>query len=69
LRRELQTAEDLEWVENGNPDVLHFRRPGGWQVVANFGGAAVELPEGAVLVSSSPLEEGNLPANSSAWLR
>jgi alpha-glucosidase len=69
LRRELQTAEDLEWVENGNPDVLHFRRPGGWQVVANFGGAAVELPEGAVLVSSSPLEEGSLPANSTAWLR
>jgi hypothetical protein len=26
LRRELQTSEDLEWVENGNPDVLHFRR-------------------------------------------
>jgi alpha-glucosidase len=69
LRRELQTAEDLEWVENGNPDVLHFRRPGGWQVVANFGGVAVELPEGAVLVSSSPLEEGSLPANSTAWLR
>lgn len=69
LRRELQTAEDLEWIGNGNPDVLHFRRPGGWQVVANFGGAAVELPEGAVLVSSSPLEDGNLPANSTAWLR
>lgn len=69
LRRELQTAEDLEWVEDGNPDVLHFRRPGGWQVVANFGGAAVELPEGAVLISSSPLEEGSLPANSTAWLR
>ncbi|HET7139802.1 MAG TPA: glycoside hydrolase family 13 protein [Arthrobacter sp.] len=69
LRRELQGAEDLEWVETGNPDVLRFRRPGGWQVVANFGGTAVGLPEGAVLVSSSPLEEGNLPANSAAWLR
>jgi alpha-glucosidase len=69
LRRELQTAEELEWVETGNPDVLHFRRPDGWQVVANFGGTAVELPEGAVLVSSSPLEEANLPANSTAWLR
>ena len=37
LRRELQTSEELEWLETGNADVLHFRRPGGWQSVTNFG--------------------------------
>jgi len=69
LRRELQSAEELEWVETGNPDVLNFSRPGKWRVVANFGDTAVELPEGAVLVNSSPLEDGKLAANSTAWLR
>lgn len=37
LRCELQTDEELEWVETGNPDVLRFSRPGGWQSVTNFG--------------------------------
>jgi alpha-glucosidase len=69
LRRELQSDEDLEWVETGNPGVLHFRRPGGWQSVTNFGDTAVDLPAGTVLVSSSPLEHGKLGANSTAWLR
>ena len=69
LRRELQAAEELEWVETGNPEVLHFSRPGGWQSVTNFGDTAVELPAGTVLVTSSPLEGGKLGANSTAWLR
>ena len=69
LRRELQAAEELEWSETGNPEVLHFSRPGGWQSVTNFGGTAVELPAGTVLISSSPLQDGKLPANSTAWLR
>jgi alpha-glucosidase len=69
LRRELQAAEELEWIETGNPEVLHFRRPGGWQSVTNFGDTAVELPAGSVLVSSAPLDGGKLPANTTAWLR
>ncbi len=69
LRRELQADEELEWVETGNPEVLHFSRPGGWQSVTNFGDTAVELPAGTVLVSSSPLEDGKLGANSTVWLR
>ena len=56
-------------MENGNPDVLHFKRPNGWQSVTNFGNTAVDLPAGAVLVSSAPLEDGKLPANTTAWLR
>jgi alpha-glucosidase len=69
LRRELQTDEELEWVETGTPDVLHFRRPNGWQSVTNFGDTAVDLPAGTVLASSAPLEDGKLPANTTAWLR
>jgi len=69
LRRELQTAEELEWIETGNPEVLHFSRPGGWQSVTNFGDTAVDLPAGTVLVSSAPLEDGKLPGNTTAWLR
>ncbi|HEV7167721.1 MAG TPA: glycoside hydrolase family 13 protein, partial [Micrococcaceae bacterium] len=57
LRRRLQTAEELEWVSSG-PDVLHFVRPGGWQSVTNFGTGPVDLPEGTVVASSSPLMDG-----------
>ena len=51
------------------PGVLHFSRPGGWQSVTNFGDTAVALPGGTVLVSSAILEDGKLPANTTAWLR
>src|SRR5919107_5207417 len=68
LRRELMTDEELEWIETGNPEVLHFSRPGGWQSVTNFGETAVDLPAGTVLVSSAPLEDGKLPGNTTAWL-
>jgi alpha-glucosidase len=69
LRRELQTSEELEWVDSGSDEVLHFRRPGNWQTVTNFGDVPVELPAGEVLVSSGPLDGGLLPANTTAWLR
>jgi len=69
LRRRLQTGESLEWIDTGNADVLHFVRPGGWHVVANFGTAAVELPEGELLLASARIEDGKLPGEASAWLR
>lgn len=69
LRRELQTAEELTWHETANAEMLHFTRPGGWHVVTNFGDESVELPAGELLVSSRPLEDGRLPANTTAWLR
>ena len=37
LRRELQTAEELEWVDTGNPRCCTSVRPGGWHCVTNFG--------------------------------
>ena len=44
LRRELQTAEDLEWIETGRGDVLAFARPNGWRVgVLHLGAAGAAL--------------------------
>jgi alpha-glucosidase len=37
--------------------------------VTNFGDTAVGLPAGTVVITSSPLQDGKLPANSTAWLR
>jgi alpha-glucosidase len=68
LRRELQGEEEFEWVAGTSADVLHFTRPGGWHTITNFGAAPVDLPEGRVLLTSSPLEDGRLPADTTAWL-
>ncbi len=68
LRRHLQDAETLTWHESGD-EVLHFERPNGWDVVANFGTTPVPLPPGEVLIASSPLSEGVLPGETSVWLR
>ncbi len=66
-RRRIQTAESLEWMPAANDHVLHFRRPGGWQSVTNFGPSAVSLPRGTVAVASGPLTDGLLPADTTAW--
>jgi alpha-glucosidase len=68
VRRQLQTVEELDWVPTGDPNVLHFVRPGGWHCVTNFGTAPVSLPEGVVRVGSVPLTEGALPGECTAWL-
>lgn len=69
LRRELQSEEALEWIETESPEVLAFRRPNGWICVTNFGPAAVPIPSGELLLSSSRLTvEGQLPGETTAWL-
>lgn len=67
VRRGLQTGAGLEWID-GTEWSLHFTRPGGWQSVTNFGAAPIELPEGAVVLSSGPLEGAKLPTDTTAWL-
>lgn len=69
LRRELQGAEELEWIPTDNPKVLHYRRPGGWEVVANFGVEPVEIGGAQVLLASQPVVEGMLPGEATAWLK
>ena len=67
LRHRLQGAETLEWMP-GNGQVLHFGRPGGWRSVTNFGPRPVPVPSGTLLLASAPLQDGLLPADTTAWI-
>ena len=40
VRRRLQGAETLRWLESPSDEVLVFERPGGWICVSNFGESA-----------------------------
>ena len=67
LRAKQQSGEELDWVDSA-ASVLHFRRPGSWQCITNFGHEAVVLPAGSLLLSSGPLVDGLLPPDTTAWL-
>ncbi|NYV77270.1 glycoside hydrolase family 13 protein [Streptomyces sp. UH6] len=72
VRRGLLSAdESLTWLDGAAPGVLHFSRPGGWQVVANTGSAPVPLPTGRTLLASGPLDGGGtvLPPDTTVWLK
>ncbi len=69
LRDDLQTAEELTWLETGRADVLAFTRPNGWTVVTNFGDESADLPAGEVLLASGDLDGGQLPGATTVWLR
>jgi len=69
LRRELQSEESLQWLDS-NEGVLAFSRPSGWISITNFSAEPQALPEGALLLSSAPLDaDGLLPSATTAWLR
>lgn len=68
LRRTLQQSESLEWIESPQ-NVIHFSRSGGWHCVTNFDSESTPLPNGHVLLSSSPLDGNDLPGNTTAWVR
>jgi alpha-glucosidase len=68
LRRELQTAESLEWHLNDSSDALHFARPNGWQCVVNFGSEPIDLPPGRVVLASAPVDGARLPPQAAAWI-
>ncbi|MFT4165883.1 MAG: glycoside hydrolase family 13 protein [Microlunatus sp.] len=68
LRRDLQTAETLEWHDSG-PQVVHFARPNGWHSLTNFGSTSVPLPDGEVLLASAPLADGQVPGDTTVWFR
>ena len=69
LRKQLLTAEEMEWVEDSPDTVLHMRRPGGWHSITNLGPEPVTLPAGSVLITSIDLDDdGLLPTDSTAWV-
>lgn len=68
LRRELQDSEGLEWIESA-PDLIHFRRAGGWEVLTNFGPEPIPLLEGTVLLASGRFAGDRLPGETTVWLK
>lgn len=68
LRHRLQTSEHLEWLESGRSDVLRFRRPDGWEVVANFGTEPYALHDAATVIASTPSPAGVVAGESTVWL-
>ena len=83
LRKGLVAAEEMQWHETGDANVLHFSRPNGWHCITNFGRGHFDLTgKGEILHSSAPLAEagiylihgvesqGNdLPPATTVWLR
>ncbi|GGL88034.1 glycoside hydrolase family 13 protein [Nakamurella endophytica] len=71
LRRQLQGAESLEWLESGNPDVLAFARPGGWQCWTNFGPRPVTVPadlRAGLVLGSGVVDDDQLPPETTVWI-
>ena len=58
---------EMEWVDLA-PSVLAFRRPGNFLCIVNFG-SDFKLPPGELLVSSSPVRDSILPADTAVWMR
>jgi len=59
---------DLRRADDG-PSALAFTRGETFRFVANLGAAPVALPAGwELLLASSSLQDGNLPADTAAWL-
>jgi len=69
LRHELQTDEQLRWIDARRDDVVAFERPNGWTVMTNFGTEPAPLPAGEVLLASSELDGDALPGETTVWLR
>ncbi len=67
LRRDSFAGDDFSWVDS-DPTVLAFDR-GDIRCIGNFGDHPVDLPLGEVLISSSALTDGGLPADAAAWVR
>ncbi len=67
LRRQHLTSDlEIEWVDSA-PNTLAFVRGSGVRCVVNFGTDPVPI-DGEVLLSSEPVEDGQLPGNAAAWL-
>jgi len=69
LRRELMCEETIQWHETGDPEVLHFSRPNGWNCLINFEGGDYVIPAGEFLLSSWPITDGKLSAGVTVWIK
>jgi alpha-glucosidase len=61
-------GDELEWY-GAPPGCFAFRRKGGGLICAlNTSGALVPLPAGEILLSSTPLVDGQLPPDTAVWM-
>lgn len=58
---------ELDWL-NMSDQVLAFKRPGNFACIVNFG-AAFKIPNGEVLIASTPIKDGILPEDGALWMR
>lgn len=65
--KRLRKDEVLDWIDMGN-DVLAFRRGSDTLCVVNLGRDSLKLPEGEVLLSSVPVDDGFLPTDGAVWV-
>ncbi len=68
VRKRVIGGEELDWLESPSTDVVYFTRGNGWKCITNFGDTDVELPDGDVIMASSPLPGRMLPGNTTVWL-
>jgi alpha-glucosidase len=73
LRRELGLGGgELTWDDGFGPEAVAFRvgaRGATVLVVANVGQRPLALPVGSVLLTTEPLDDGQLPPDATVWLR
>ncbi len=69
IRKDLMCEESMTWHETGDPEVLHFSRPNGWNCLINFEGDDYLIPNGDIILSSTPIVKGRLPAGSTLWIQ
>ena len=70
LRKNLVAPEEMEWIDTGSAETLHFARPNGWNCLINFGHTPVAIPVGfEILHASGPLDGATLPGATTVWLR
>jgi alpha-glucosidase len=61
--------EDLRWLQHSGP-VVAFQRGDDFACIVNFSGPPVDLPPDAeVMLASNPLVDGQLPSDTTVWLR
>jgi alpha-glucosidase len=69
LRRErlVASGDTLTWLSS-DPGVLAFRR-GDVACIVNLSATPTPLPDGTLLVASSPIDDGTVPPDGAAWIQ
>jgi alpha-glucosidase len=61
-------GDEIEWYGAPAGCFAFRRKEGGLICALNTSASPIALPPGEVLLSSTPLTDGKLPADSAAWL-